>query len=535
MAKDKKKKKKPFNPEVDTGKNRPVTAVVAVGNVNDKYSTYPSNGLNPRRLASIFRAADQGDVMSQMELFEEIEEKDTHVFSQLQTRKLAVTGLDWTVQPAGIMDSDKEIADFVEDKIKGIPRFREVLLDILDAIGKGISISEIDWEVDKNGNFVIAGIEWVHPKKLFWDYETDEMKICTLEYPSGISIPENKFVIHKYKAKSGHASRAGIMRVVAWMYLFKNYDVKDWVSFCEVFGMPIRIGKYNAAASKEDKEALAEAIINLGTDAAGIIPDTAKIEFIESNKTTSADIYEKLARYCDEQTSKAIVGQTLTADSGGGSYAQGKVHADVRHDLTVADAQSLADTINECIVRPLVLYNFGAEAECPVFQFDCEDPEDLKDTVEIYKTLACDIGLRIPEEHIYKKFAIPKPEEGEKVLEPWKINGMQTQQPFGADEQVMKLALKDITPEADLQEQLKKQEQIDKISNTAVGYSEKIFEKMLQPILNILDKEKDLVALKEKLSDKENLKKLYEDMDSPELTDLLTQAMYISSLIGRSN
>ena len=158
MAKDKKKKKKPFNPEVDTGKNIPVTAVVAVGNVNDKYSTYPSNGLNPRRLASIFRAADQGDVMSQMELFEEIEEKDTHIFSQLQTRKLAVTGLDWTVQPAGIMDSDKEIADFVEDKIKGIPRFREVLLDILDAIGKGISISEIEWEVDKNGNFVIAEI-----------------------------------------------------------------------------------------------------------------------------------------------------------------------------------------------------------------------------------------------------------------------------------------------------------------------------------------------------------------------------------------
>ena len=34
-----------------------------------------------------------------MELFEEMESKDTHLFSQLQTRKLAVTGLDWEVQP----------------------------------------------------------------------------------------------------------------------------------------------------------------------------------------------------------------------------------------------------------------------------------------------------------------------------------------------------------------------------------------------------------------------------------------------------
>ena len=96
MAKYKKKKGKvkPFDPALDTGERRPVTAVVAVGDINDKYSGYPSNALNPKRLARIFMEADQGDVMSQMELFEEIEEKDAHVMSQMQTRKLAVTGLD---------------------------------------------------------------------------------------------------------------------------------------------------------------------------------------------------------------------------------------------------------------------------------------------------------------------------------------------------------------------------------------------------------------------------------------------------------
>ena len=150
MAKNKKKKGngRPFNPDVDTGQKRPVTAVVAVGDINDKYSSYPSNGLDPRRLARIFREADEGNVLSQMELFEEIEEKDAHIYSQLQTRKLAVTGLDWTIQPAGNSDSDREVADFVEKKIQKIPRLREVMLDILDAIGKGVSISEIDWSVD---------------------------------------------------------------------------------------------------------------------------------------------------------------------------------------------------------------------------------------------------------------------------------------------------------------------------------------------------------------------------------------------------
>ena len=44
-------------------------------------------------------------------------------------------------------------------------------------------------------------------------------------------------------------------RVVAWMYLFKNYDLKDWVSFCEVYGMPLRLGTYDATASEKDKAA----------------------------------------------------------------------------------------------------------------------------------------------------------------------------------------------------------------------------------------------------------------------------------------
>lgn len=53
-----------------------------------------------------------------MELFEEMEEKDTHLFSQMQTRKLAVTGLDWEVQPFSEDEIDKEIADFIDEQLK---------------------------------------------------------------------------------------------------------------------------------------------------------------------------------------------------------------------------------------------------------------------------------------------------------------------------------------------------------------------------------------------------------------------------------
>ena len=520
MARRKKQRGKEFIPEIDTGTRRPVTARVAVGDVNDKFSSYPSNGLTPRSLAQIFREADEGNVLRQMELFEEMEEKDTHLFSQLQTRKLAVTGLDWEVQPFSEDESDKQIADFVSGQLKGLENFDEILLDMLDAIGKGISIMEIDWTVE-NGRNVIRDVEYVHPKKLIWDGTTDEMKICTREYPSGTELPANKFVVHRYKAKSGHASRAGILRVVAWMYLFKNYDIKDWVSFCEVFGMPLRLGKYEASASEDDKQQLMEAIVNLGTDAAGIVPSSTRIEFIESSKTSSIELYENFARFCDEQMSKAILGQTLTSDSGGGSYAQSKTHNEVRHDLTVADSKALAGTIRRDIIRPLVEFNFGPGANVPFFGFDCREVEDQKEAAVVLKTLACNMGLKIPTSYIYQKFNIPKPEEGEEVLQP------QSYAPRAGEEEAEELKLSQDAGR-------KEQGQVDAIVEISNKKAGEIFQEMMKPIFRIIDKASDMEELQKILKDEGQLRGLYQEMESPDLEDLLRQGIYLSHLVGRT-
>lgn len=534
MAKKRNRKKTAgqtgFNPDVDTGRYRPVTARVAVGDVNDKYSEYPSSGLTPKRLARIFRQADEGDVRAQMELYEEMEEKDTHLFSQMQTRKLAVTGLDWEIQPFSKDERDKLIADFVDEQLKAIENFDEVLIDMLDAIGKGISIMELVWGVDTDGSNIIEDIQYVHSKKLIWDSQTDDMLICTKDFPAGVRLPENKFVVHKYKAKSGHPSRAGVLRVVSWMYLFKNYDIKDWVSFCEVFGMPLRLGKYDASASEEDKKQLMEAIISLGTDAAGIVPTSTMIEFIESNKTSSVEIYEELARYCDEQMSKAILGQTLTSDSGGGSYAQSKTHNDVRHDLTVADAKALAVTIRRDIIRPLVEFNFGMDADIPFFTFDCHEVEDMKETVEIYKTLACDLGLPIPKSHVYKKFSIPEPEEGEEVLKPNMVT--RTHQLGEPQETSEELKLKN---EEDVPDKLpEEQKHIDGIVALANKTAADIFQEMMKPLIGLVDEAKDMEELKGIIGDEKKLREIYQEMDSEDLSDLLHQGIYLSELIGRS-
>ena len=148
---------------------RPRVEEIAVAQVTDKFSEYPSNGLTPVKLAEIFREADSGDVMRQMELFEELEEKDPHLFSQLQTRKNAVTGLDFEIIPFDSDDDrDKEIAEFVESQLGSLENIEDIMIDLLDAIGKGFAVSEIMWGYDE-GHVVVNYIRSRHQKRFFWN------------------------------------------------------------------------------------------------------------------------------------------------------------------------------------------------------------------------------------------------------------------------------------------------------------------------------------------------------------------------------
>lgn len=516
---------------------RPDLTEIAVAQVQDKYSSYPSNGLTPIRLAEIFREADMGDVLRQVELFEEMEEKDPHMFSQLQTRKNAVTGLDYEIIP---FDSDneldKQIAEFVSNEINSIENFEDIEIDLLDAIGKGFAVSEIVWDY-ADGKTTVQDIKWRHQKRFFWDSIDDSFKVLTKDFPSGIILPENKFVVHRYKARSGHPSRAGVLRVVAWMYLFKNYDLKDWISFCEVFGMPLRLGKYAQGASDEDKASLMRALVQIGTDAAGIIPDGTTIDFITTEKTSSTDLYERLARYCDEQISKAILGQTLTSDSGGGSFAQSKTHNEVRHDLTVADCKALAATLRRDLIKPLVFFNFGENRRIPYLRYDCEEAGDLKETAEIITTLVQGTGLKVPTSYLYKKFSIPKPEAGEEIALP--VTAAQTQNglPMKYLPYEAKLIANVTGPEDGQSKNPGKdnnQLRVDALADAAVKQSAGGFAKVFTPVLEAIDKAGSLDELKSMFGDEQQIEQLFKAMDIDDVEQLLQNVMIFSNLEGRS-
>lgn len=379
-------------------------------------SGHPEVGLDPVRLASILRAAENGDATRYLELAEAMEEKDLHYLSVLGTRKRAVSQLPITVEAADDSSEAEADAELVRNWLKR-DTLEDELQDILDAIGKGYSASEIIWDMSER--------QW-WPKRLIWRnpnwFQFDRVDGETLRLRDGSAVGADlepfKYLVHLHKAKSGLPIRGGLARAVAWAYLFKNYSLKDWVAFAEVYGIPFRLGRYDTGASADDRRALLRALASIGSDAAGIIPKTTDIEFVDGKQAASdGALFQNLNEYLDRQISKAVLGQTATTDaeSGGLGGSQGTVHNDVRGDIERADAKLLAATLNQQLIQPLVMLNHGARAAYPRLVIGREDAVDLEAITSATDTLVR-LGLKVPAGWARKLIRSPEPKGDEELL-----------------------------------------------------------------------------------------------------------------------
>ena len=194
--------------------------------------------------------------------------------------------------------------------------------------------------------------------------------------------------------------------------------VTDWSGYQEKYGQPLRVGKYDPAATEADIDALLAAVANLGTDAAAVIPSSMLIELVGhvSGSSGGSSGYEDLCNFMDRQVSKGVLGQTMTTDDGS-SRSQAEVHERVRVDLTKADAKQLADTINRDLIVPYIQINRGMQARYPRLTFPVVDPTKRRWLMEVLKNLV-PLGLRVDQSVVRDRLGLPDPSSDAELLEP---------------------------------------------------------------------------------------------------------------------
>lgn len=372
------------------------------------------SGLDPISMAEILRQAANGYPDRFFVLAEEMEERDLHYGSVLGTRKRAITGLEPIVVAASKEKKDEIIADAVREVLKMPDFVDDYIGDLLDGLGKGYSVVETIWDQQAR-EWWPERFEWRDPR--FFVIDRTNGRTLRMKHPDrmeGVDLPPFKFSIHRPKLKSGLPIRNGLARLAAWAFLFKSYTLKDWMAFLEVYGMPLRVGRFGKGASIEDRRVLLQAVRDISTDAAAIIPKEMEIEFIEVGGASGNGLFSGKAEYLDKQISKGVLGQTMSTDDGS-SLSQAQIHENVRHDIGKADARQSAVTMNRDFVRPFVDLNYGPQETYPTVVLPFTENEDIKALADVVTKLV-PLGVELSMTKVRQRIGFDEPEDGEKIL-----------------------------------------------------------------------------------------------------------------------
>jgi phage gp29-like protein len=374
--------------------------------------------LNPQSIGQALKAADQGNFAELMGLAILLEDRDTQWRTVLQSRKLAVIQLPISVEAAADDDRHQKDAELARE-ILGQSGVRRLVFDLLDGVSKGFSVAETEWTTGAKrwlpSRFVYRDPRLFRtkpddPDQILWTPNAADKLGLNPDDP----LQRGKFIVHKPMLTSAPAPQAGLCRLGIWLWMFKSFGIRDWAEFLENYGQPLRVGKYPASATPDEKAILKRAVVELGRAAGVTIPIGMELAFegIGDGKA-SPDLHLKLVSYFDQQASKLILGQTTTTDAIGGGHAVSKEHNEVRGDIRDADAADLAETLERDLIRVAIDLNHGPPPDGLYPQVKLAEPEtaDIAALTTALKELV-PLGLLVEQSVVRDRIGLPDPPEG---------------------------------------------------------------------------------------------------------------------------
>ncbi|MCL2064039.1 MAG: DUF935 domain-containing protein [Candidatus Cloacimonetes bacterium] len=272
--------------------------------------------------------------------------RDEHFLSKKHDRESIFAKAEWSIEPC----ENKKVNDFVYEHLWRVLTVNK-LQSLHEALFCGFSIAEILWE----GN-IPAEVKML-PQQAF-NFQEGKLFIYDEENDKYYDIPANK-TIQVFAPIRINNLPVGLSEILAPTVALKYASLfKNWAHFNEFVAMPMLMGFYQ---NESQKTGLIKGLNNLGKSSIGVMPDGTRIEFIDP-KNVSPETFVNAIEKCENAISKLIVGQTLTTQSAGtGSYAQTKIHGDVRQDFFENSINLVCEAINKYLVKPMVDFNFGRD------------------------------------------------------------------------------------------------------------------------------------------------------------------------------
>ncbi|MBN8668760.1 MAG: DUF935 family protein [Chitinophagales bacterium] len=210
----------------------------------------------------------------------------------------------------------------------------------------------------------------------------------------------------------GDPDDLGILHKIAPYSIYKRNCLGDYSQFIEIFGIPMRVIKYDANDQKTKQELLTMAE-SAGSALIMSIPKQAEIEIKNEgvNSSANGDLQSKFIDLLNKEIAIYVLGNVETSMSGRtGSLAKAKVQGEGQAEILQMDLETVLLWLNsEQFLSILKTYGYSTDQG----EFKWEEEVDnawLKDEKAIDDWLISK-GFPLEEDYIYEKYGRPKPKD----------------------------------------------------------------------------------------------------------------------------
>lgn len=359
----------------------PITQEIATV-ASDPYVPHFQNVMQPTDEVLASRGGVAG-----LKVYDEIR-RDPHAFAILQKRKLEVVSREWKVQPPENPSRlEKKAAEEVEKQLKAID-FDKLTKGLLGAVLKGFAVGEVMWE-NVEGVWTVKLVR-VKKQRRFRMTTEGALRVLTRSNTiDGEAVPDRKFIVHRHSIDDDDDDPygVGIGSVLYWPAWFKRQVLAHWLRGVEKHASPTVHATYTGAFDQKRQEMLEAALRKMANDTGIVTPEGVTMDLLEAKSGGGGALQEALSRYLDELMSEAVLGETLSTNSGErGARSLGEIHNEVRIAIAKADSDLLSATVKNTIVRWIVELNYPG-ARLPDVWRDFSEAEDLDKKVERDKKL----------------------------------------------------------------------------------------------------------------------------------------------------
>lgn len=445
-------------------------------------------------------------------------EYDAHVMGEIRTIRAGLLAWEWRLQPGGEDANDVAAYELCRQVFDRRParniRWSDAVWNAGRAVFHGYGIHEVVWE--RQDRFLVPHRVVDRPQRRFQFDQENRLRLLTRSnMMPGEELGEYKWLLTRHMPSHDNPYGVAVFSSCFWPWTFKHSGYRYFTKFLERYGIPSPVGKYPRGTPTDKINELVDQLGKMIEDAVSAIPDDSSVELLE-HKGGQHSVHGAFLNLCNRELSKALTSQTLATevqDQGSRATAQvGREREEAGQEsdreMVQATWQELCDWITEL--------NYPG-AQPPVWEF-YEESEVSQTTAETIGKIVEYAPLRRSE--VYDRLQFTPPEDDDDVI----FRGGQRQRPgpgaglFNAPcRECGHVHLHAAGDDAD---------PLDALTDQADTEAAQIFQRMAQPIRDLMDEVDDLEEFRDRLAD------LYPQISDDELAAHLANFSLVAQLKG---